>query len=62
MSLWSELKRRNVVRVAIAYVVTAWVIIEVSTLILDIFGVTQTVSQVIVALLALGLPIAMVLA
>ena len=44
MSLWSELKRRNVVRVAIAYVVTAWVIIEVSTLILDIFGVTQTVK------------------
>lgn len=62
MSFWAELKRRNVVRVAIAYLVTAWVIIEVSSLILDIFGVSEMVSQVIVALLALGLPIALVLA
>jgi formylglycine-generating enzyme required for sulfatase activity/dienelactone hydrolase len=62
MSLWKELKRRNVVRVAIAYVVTAWVVIEVSSLILDIFGAAETISKIIVALLALGLPIAIVFA
>jgi len=58
MSLWTELKRRNVVRVAIAYIVTAWVIIEVSSLVLDIFGSYETVKQIMVVLLALGLPFA----
>ena len=62
MSLWAELKRRNVVRVAIAYVVTSWVVIEVSSLILDIFGASENVSKIIVALLALGLPVALVFA
>ena len=37
MSIIRELKLRNVFRVAIAYVVAAWVIIEVSSLILDIY-------------------------
>jgi formylglycine-generating enzyme required for sulfatase activity/dienelactone hydrolase len=62
MSLWAELKRRNVVRVALAYVVSAWVIIEVSSLILDIFDAAEVISKVIVSLLAVGLPIAMVFA
>ena len=62
MSLWAELKKRNVVRVALAYMVAAWVIIEVSALILDIFGAAEVISKIIVALLAVGLPIALVFA
>lgn len=62
MALWSELKRRNVVRVALAYVVTAWVIIEVSSLILDTFGAPEMVSKIIVTLTALGLPFALLFA
>lgn len=49
-------------RVAIAYMVTSWVIIEVSSLILDIFGAAGSISKVIVALLVLGLPIVLVFA
>ena len=56
MSLFDELKRRNVFRVGTAYVVAAWVIIEVSSLILDIYEYPESVMKLLVALLALGLP------
>ena len=56
MPILEELKRRNVVRVGIAYVVAAWVIIEVSSLILDIYEYPGSVMRLVVALLALGLP------
>jgi len=58
MSIVQELKRRNVFRVAAAYVVAAWVIIEVSSLILDIYESPDSVIRIVVALLALGLPFA----
>ena len=38
MSLFDELRRRNVFRVAIAYVVVAWLVAQVLELILDSFG------------------------
>jgi hypothetical protein len=62
MSIVQELKRRNVIRVAVAYVVAAWVIIEVSSLILEIYESPGSVIRIIVALLSLGLPFAMVFA
>jgi hypothetical protein len=62
MSIVQELKRRNVFRVAVAYIVAAWVIIEVSSLILDVYESPDSVIRIIVALLALGLPFALVFA
>ena len=62
MSLIAELKRRNVFRVGVAYVVSAWVIVEASSLVLDIFGSSELIKQIIVALLALGLPFALLFA
>jgi hypothetical protein len=62
MSIVQELKRRNVFRVAVAYVVAAWVVTEVSSLILEIYESPDSVIRIIVALLALGLPFAMVFA
>jgi len=56
MSIFNELKRRNVFRVGTAYVVAAWVIIEVSSLILDVYEYPESVMKLLVALLALGLP------
>ncbi|MCO4812710.1 MAG: SUMF1/EgtB/PvdO family nonheme iron enzyme [Gammaproteobacteria bacterium] len=56
MPIFEELKRRNVVRVGIAYVVGAWVIVEASSLILDIYEYPGSVMRLVVALLALGLP------
>ena len=37
MSLFEELRRRNVFRVGVAYVVTAWLVAQVSELALDAF-------------------------
>jgi len=62
MSLWTELKRRNVVRVAITYSVTAWVIVQAADLVLDIFGAPDSIIRVIAGLLILGLPITVMFA
>lgn len=59
MALFNELKRRNVFRIGAAYLVASWLLIEVSSLIFDIYGAPGWVSQVIVALLAVGFPIAL---
>ena len=59
MSFIRELKRRNVFRVAVAYVISAWVIMQFSALILDIYESPEWVIRIIVALLALGLPFAL---
>lgn len=60
--MFEELKRRNVFRVTVAYVVGAWVIIEAASLILEIYESPTSILRVIVALLALGLPFAILFA
>ena len=55
MSLFAELKRRNVFRVAIFYVVTAWLVIEVAETVLPIFDVPDGVLRGLVVLLIIGL-------
>ena len=62
MSFISELNRRNVFRVAIAYVVTAWLIAQVAGLAADSFGAPAWVMKMIITMLALGAPIALVMA
>ena len=60
MSFFGELKRRNVVRVGVAYAVVAWIVAQVSQFMFESFGAPAWVLQVLVALLVLGLPIALV--
>jgi hypothetical protein len=55
MSIFSELKRRNVFRVALFYVVTAWLIIEVAETVLPLFDVPDGVLRGLVVLLVIGL-------
>jgi len=62
LSFFSELNRRNVFRVAIAYVVTAWLIAQVAGLAADSFGAPAWVMKMIITMLALGAPIALVMA
>jgi TolB-like protein/Tfp pilus assembly protein PilF len=57
MSLYSELKRRNVFRVAIAYLAGAWLITEVSETLFPLFGYGDTPARIIVILLAISLPL-----
>jgi adenylate cyclase len=55
MSLFAELKRRNVFRVGLFYVVTAWLVIEVAETVLPIFDVPDGVLRGLVVLLVIGL-------
>ena len=41
MSLFAELQRRNVIRVAITYIVAAWVLLQVMELASDAFGAPE---------------------
>ena len=62
MSILTELKRRNVHRVAIAYVAAAWLIIQVAETLLPVFGASPNALRTLVILLAIGFFPAMVLA
>ena len=55
-----ELKRRNVIRTAIAYLVGAWVVIQAADILLPIFNAPDWVLRVIVMLLGLGLVITVI--
>jgi TolB-like protein len=57
-SLFDELKRRNVIRVAIAYVAIAWVILQVSDIVLESFGTPEWVMKTLLFVLAIGFPVA----
>ncbi len=59
MSFFAELKRRNVVRVAIAYVVIGWVLAQVAEFAVENFGAPGWVLKIFVVFLLLGLPLAL---
>jgi TolB-like protein len=60
--LFSELKRRNVYKVAAAYVVVGWALAQGLAQVLPVFDVPNWVIQLLVLLIILGLPIALGLA
>ena len=62
MSLIQELKRRNVIRVAVAYSVIGWVLAQVAEFAFENFGAPDWVLKSVVVILLLGLPIAIVFA
>jgi adenylate cyclase len=57
-----ELKRRKVYRVAVAYIVVAWVLIQVATQVFPFFEVPNWTVRLVVLGLVLGFPIATILA
>jgi TolB-like protein len=61
-SFFTELKRRNVYKVAIAYAAVAWLLIQLASILFPTFGAPPWVMQVFVVLVALGFPFAMILA
>ena len=62
MSLFNELKRRNVFRVGLFYIVSAWLIVQVAETLLPIFDVPDGVLRAIVLILVLGFVPALVFA
>jgi TolB-like protein/Flp pilus assembly protein TadD len=62
MNIFEELKRRNVFRVGLAYLISAWVIAQVASLILDSIKAPDWVMQALLLLLALGFIVAVIIA
>jgi tetratricopeptide (TPR) repeat protein len=54
MGLISELRRRNVIRVGAAYLVAAWLVIQVAETIFPLFGFENTAARMVVVVLAIG--------
>ncbi len=61
-SFVSELRRRNVLRVAAAYAVVAWIIIEAGSVLLPTFGASESAFQIYVIVVVAGFVASLVLA
>jgi TolB-like protein/thioredoxin-like negative regulator of GroEL len=61
-SFFAELKRRNVYKVAVAYAVVGWLVIQAGSIVLPTFHAPEWVLQTLVVLVVLGFPIALVIA
>jgi TolB-like protein/Flp pilus assembly protein TadD len=60
-NFFAELKRRNVYKVAVAYVVVAWLLIQVATQVFPFFEIPNWALQLVVLVMVIGFPIATVL-
>src|SRR5256884_3438367 len=61
-NFFAELKRRNVYKVAVAYAIVAWLLIQVATQVFPFFEIPNWAVRLVVLLLILGFPIALFLA
>src|SRR3954452_23388375 len=61
-NFFAELKRRNVYKVAIAYIVGGWALSQGVAQVFPVFEVPSSVIRAIVLLIIVGLPVALVLA
>ncbi len=60
MGLISELRRRNVLRMAVLYAVAAWLIMQVAEVIIGLANLPEWIGPTILGLLAVGFPIALI--
>jgi len=60
-NFFAELKRRNVYKVAVAYAIVSWLLIQIATQVLPFFEIPNWAVRLVVLLLILGFPVALVL-
>jgi hypothetical protein len=61
-TFFAELRRRNVYKVAVAYVVVGWLLIQIATQVFPFLQIPTWAIRLVIALVALGFPIALVIA
>ena len=61
-NFFAELKRRKAYKVAIAYAIAAWLLIQGASIFFPIFGAPSWVMKVFITIVVLGFPAALVLA
>ncbi len=62
MSLFQELKRRNVFRMGIAYAVVAWLLLQLIDIVTPIINAPDWVSKSLLLLIVIGFPITLLIA
>ncbi len=62
MEFWNELKRRKVVRVAIAYLIVGWLLIQIADVTLEPLRLPEWADTFVIWVIGLGFPVAVVLA
>jgi hypothetical protein len=60
-NFFAELKRRNVYKVAVAYAVVSWLLIQIATQVFPFFEIPNWAVRLVVLLLILGFPVALIL-
>src|SRR5438105_11169486 len=61
-NFFAELKRRNVYKVAVAYAVVGWLLVQVATQVFPFLEIPNWVVRLVIALVMIGFPIALVIA
>src|SRR5437870_3552129 len=61
-NFFAELKRRNVYKVAVAYAVVGWLLVQVTTQVFPIFEIPNWAVRLVVLAIVIGFPIALVIA
>src|SRR5438552_5177238 len=59
---FGELKRRNVYKVAVAYAIVGWLLIQIATQVFPFLEIPNWVVRLVIALVAIGFPIALIIA
>ena len=62
INFFAELKRRNVYKVAVAYAVVGWLLVQVATQVFPFLEIPNWVVRLVITLVAIGFPIALVIA
>ena len=61
-NFFAELKRRNVYKVAVAYAVVGWLVLQVATQVFPFLEIPNWVVRLVIMLIVIGFPIALVIA
>jgi TolB-like protein len=61
-NFFAELKRRNVYKVAVAYAIVGWLLIQIATQVFPFLEIPNWVVRLVIALVAIGFPIALIIA
>src|ERR1700748_3370798 len=61
-SFFSELKRRNVYKVAVAYAIVGWLLVQIATQVFPFLEIPNWIVRLVIALVVVGFPIALIIA
>ena len=61
-NFFAELKRRNVYKVAVAYAIVGWLLVQVATQVFPFLEIPNWIVRLVIVLVAAGFPVALVIA